>query len=796
MLRNLFLTSFRSLFKNKSTFLLNMLALTIGISGCIMAYLHISFESSYDRFHSNESRIFRVVTGDVANQNGWVKVSTPIPPKLKADLPEVESYARLTKFSYNEKIAVEYNKTVFNEENFFLADPALFSMFDFETVLGRIPEVPAANSVFISNEMASKYFQREDPIGKLLKVDGKIDFQVTGVFAKLPSNSHFDIDFVVPFENLPTAKPGSSLTSGWGMFNYFAYVLLEEGADPIISEGKMKEITAEYGDDQSMQFEELALQALKDIHFQPNRGNLKPSYQPKYLTIYSAVALAILIISFINFINLSVASSTRRIKEVGVRKVMGASKTQLVAQFVSESIITTTVASILALLFTDIALPAINSIIQSNMVLSLANPLLIVGIVTLIATIALFSGLYIALYILSFNPVNAVKGVFKIGNKGRRFKESLMIVQFSVSCILILASIFMYRQLTFLKDKDIGLDRQGIVTMQLYDQESQGKIDLLIPELEKVAGIQKVSGSRFTPGVANWRHSMLLEGFTDEQAEEISWNLISVDKNFVETFGIELVEGDLEDIKELSTGQKYTYIVNQAAVMEADWETGLGKSISPFGRQGYAPIAGVVKDFNYKSLHIAVEPCVLVMSDEDKYSQVSIKYSSQDPLGLLGDVETKFAEVMPNTPFEYAFTDDQFNSLYKVENQTSQLIGLLTAIAIVLALLGVYALLSFTIKERTKEIAIRKVLGIKMKGTLYLLSGNYIKLLVIGNLIGIPITWYIMGLWLQNFSYQISLGFVTFLGVAISTFLLILVVVGFKVAQIENINPTDALHYE
>lgn len=796
MLRNLFLTSLRALLKNKSTFLLNMVALTIGISACIMAYLHITYEKSYDQFHSNASNIYRVVTGDVANQNGWVKVSTPIPPKLKAEIPEVISYARLTKFSYNEKIAVEYEKNVFNEENFFLADPAIFSIFDIKTAKGRIDEDPAANLAFISEEMAAKYFQNEDPIGKVIKVDGRIDFQVAGVFEDLPTNSHFDLDFIVPFENLPTAKPGSSLTSGWGMFNYFAYVLMEEGTDPIIAEEKMKAITAEYGDNQSMQFEELAFQALTDIHFQPNRGNLKASYNSRYLMIYSAVAIAILLISFINFINLSVASSTRRIKEVGVRKVLGASRSQLVSQFVAESIITTTFASILALLLSDLALPAINNIIQSDMVVRIGDPVLIAGIVGLIMTIALFSGLYIALYILSFNPVNAVKGVVKIGNKGKAFKETLMTVQFAVSCVLMLASIFIYRQLNFLKSHDIGLDQEGIVTMQLYDQESQKQVELLIPELEKVAGVQKVSGSRFTPGVANWRHSMLLEGFTEEASEEISWNLINVDENFVETFGIELVEGDIDEIKALSTGQRYTYIVNQAAVREAGWDFGLGKNISPFGRNGYLPIAGVANDFNYKSLHIAVEPVVLVISNNDKYSQVAVKYSSQDPLQLLADVETKFAEVMPNTPFEFAFVDDQFNSLYKVENQTGQLIGMLTTIAIVLALLGVYALLSFTIKERTKEIAIRKVLGIKMKGTLFLLSGNYIKLLVIGNIVGIPITWYIMDMWLQNFSYQISMGFVTFMGVAISTFLLILIVVGFKVVQIENINPTDALHYE
>ena len=320
MLRNLFLTSLRSLLKNKSTFLLNMVALTIGISACIMAYLHITYETSYDRFHSNESRIYRVVTGDVANQNGWVKVSTPIPPKLKAEIPEVVSYARLTKFSYNEKIAVEYDKTVFNEENFFLADPSIFSIFDINTVKGRIDEDPAANSAFISEGMATKYFEKEDPIGKILKVDGRMDFQVAGVFEDIPTNSHFDIDFIVPFENLPAAKPGSSLTSGWGMFNYFAYVLLEEGTDPIVAEEKMKAITAEYGDNQSMQFEELALQALRDIHFQPNRGNLKASYNSRYLLIYSSVAVAILLISFINFINLSVASFYKKDKRSGCSK--------------------------------------------------------------------------------------------------------------------------------------------------------------------------------------------------------------------------------------------------------------------------------------------------------------------------------------------------------------------------------------------------------------------------------------------------------------------------------------------
>ncbi|MEQ9405494.1 MAG: ABC transporter permease [Cyclobacteriaceae bacterium] len=791
MLKNIFLTSLRSLLKNRNTFFLNIIALCIGIAACIVAYLHINYELSYDRFHSNEANIFRVVTGDVGAGEGWVKVSTPIPPKLKAEIPEVKSFARLTPFSYNQKVAVEYEKEVFNEENVYLADPALFTIFDIEIMNGTSDSEGARDIVYISERVADKYFKHGEPIGKTITVDGRMKFRVIGVYRNLRSNSHFDLDFIIPFENLEQVKPGTSLTGNWGQFNYYAYVVLEDQANPLEAERKMKEITAVFGDNQEFKFENLALQSLKDIHFQENRGNIKAAYNPRYLVIYSSIAVAILLISFINFVNLNVAASTRRIKEVGVRKVLGASRSQLVSQFVSESIITSLFASLFALLLVDISLPSINAILLSGMQINFNDIGLITGLAFLILIIALFSGMYIALYILSFNPVNAVKGAIKIGNKGKRFKESLMVIQFSVSCILILTSIFIYQQLNFLKNKDIGLDHEGIITLQLFDQKSQSSVDRLVPELKKLAGVQSVSASRFTPGSTNWHQRVIWEG----QTEDISWNLIIVDKNFIETFGIELIEGNLDEIVATADGQS-TYIINQAALKEANWVSGLGKVISPFGKNGNAPIAGVARDFNYKSLHIEVEPVVLVISDRENYSQVSIKFSSNDPSGLLADLETKYAEVIPGAAFEYAFAEAQFENLYKIERQTSQLVGILTVIAITLALLGVYALLSFTIKERTKEIAIRKVLGIRIKGTVSLLSGNYIKLLLIGNFIGIPITWYIMQVWLQNFSYQISMNFLTFVGVAAFTLLLILSIVGIKVIQIEKINPTDALHYE
>ena len=791
MIKNSFLASLRALLKNKGTFSLNLLALTIGISACIVAYLHIMEEQSYDQHFAKKSRIYRVVTGDVSSGEGWVKVSTPIPPKLKEELPEVESFTRLTKFSYAEKVSVEYEDNIYNEENVFLADPAFFSIFDLKLTRGSNSEMQS-NSIFISSSTASKYFRNEDPIGKTISIDGRMDFNVSGVFADIPPTSHFFIDFIIPFENLEKVKPGTSLTGNWGQFNYFAYLLLDEKANPKLTDSKIKSIVAEYGENQSMEFENLGLQALTDIHFQHNRGNLKASYNPIYLTVYAAVAFAILLISFINFVNLSIASSTRRIKEVGVRKVLGASRMQLIIQFVMESIVITTVAAAFALLLTALALPYVNTVIDSMMTVDFQDIQLLIGLVLLIALLASSSGFYISIFILSFNPVNAVKGVIKVGNKGKFFKGGLVTLQFAISCILILSSVFIYKQLSYLVNRDIGLNKDGIITLQLFNKQSQKEAGLLIPELEKIAGVTHVSASRFTPGSVNWHQTVIWE----DQKNETSWNLISVDEHFLTTFEVELLEGNVSSIENASGGAKNRYIINESALKETGWEEALGKSISPYGKNGYAPIVGVTKNFNYKSLHNDIEPCLMIISNNDLYNQISIKYSTSDIASLLGDLESTFISILPSTPFEYAFAEDQFSALYNVESQTSQMIGILTSVAIILALLGVYALLSFTVKERTKEIAIRKVLGIKLRGTISLLAGNYIKLLAIANLVGIPIAWKVITLWLQNFSYQSALNPTVFVAVSLLTVLLILVVVSLKALQVERINPTSALKYE
>ncbi len=795
MLKNYFLSSLRALLRTKTNLILNLMGLSLGVGACLVSYLHIKYELSYDRFHRNEADIYRIITGDVASGKGWVKVAAPIPPKLKEEIPEIDEFMRLTRFNYNPKVSVAYEQIVFNEENFFMIDPSFSKLFDIKMIRGDATDALSdINSVIISQSTAEKFFGQDNPIGKILEVDGKFNFQVSGVFQDLPFNSHFDLDLLISFENLERIIPGTSLTGNWGQFNYFAYVLLNPLADPYVVESKIRAITVDLGDDREpRKFENLGLQALKDIHFQANRGNEKPAYNSKYLYLYSAVAIAILFISFINFVNLSIAGSTKRIKEVGIRKVVGASRRQLIFQFVMEGLIVSTFAMICALLLSKyLLLPNINSLINSSIELVFNDTSLILGLVGMVLLIAFLSGSYISLFIISFQPVNAIKGTINIGNKGNNFKNILLGVQFTLSSILILSTVFINQQLNFLKTQDIGLDQNGILNIHLFNREAQEKAPLLKAELSGLSGVMNTSASRFIPGKANWHQTVVWE----DQEESFSWNLIEVDEHFIETYDLQLIEGSLDEIKNISSPDETKYILNEAALKDAGWDYAYGRHFSAFGRKKMKPISGVVRDFNYKSLHTGIEPCALVLRPNRLMNQISVKFATSDFLGLMDEVERRFETTMPNTQFEYSFADQQFENLYKVENQTGKLIGILTGVAIILALLGLYGLLTFALKERTKEIAIRRILGINLNGILMLFSANYVKLLIIANVIAIPSVWLIISRWLENFSYRISPGAPSFIITLVVTLVLIVATVGIKVLQTTKINPSVTLRYE
>jgi putative ABC transport system permease protein len=796
MLRNYFLIHLRSILKKPILAGINLFGLAIGLSVCLLAYLHIQNELSFDKHNLNGDRIYRLVNGDVTNGDGWVKVSAPIPPLLEEQIPEIEAFTRLARVTHNPKITVRYGQDVYNEANFYMADASYLTMFNLPLKQGNSENAIAdINSVIISDKISSKLFNNENPIGKTIELGGQHLLQVSGVFVALPAQSHVSIDYLINFQNLERILPGTSLTSNWGQFNYFAYVMLNDAEAELekVVESKIVTTVINLDENNEMRLEDLNLQPLPEIHFAANRGNAKSSYDPKYLFVYATVAIAILLISIINFINLTVAGSTKRIKEVGVRKVVGAGRGQLIIQYISESFVTTFLALGIALVFTYyLLLPAANDVLKSNIFLDLSQPGLVVVLVIMTVLISLMAGFYIAVFVTGFQPSRALRGSIKIGRKGGVLKNLLLGAQFTISLILILSSIFIYKQLGYLQVKDLGLNPQQIVNISLYNKAAKDNAGLLKRQLEQIPWVQATTATRFTAGSANWHQTAWWEG----QQEEESMSVILADEGFIKTLNLTIIEGDKEVLESIPEASEVRYILNEAARDHIGWDTAVGKSYYNFGEKSMSPIAGVVKNFNYQSLHKDIDPVVIAIYNSIKPGQLMVKIATDDYQTALAEIEDVFTSTVPNTPFEYHFLDDQFQELYQADNRTKQVVGFITVIAMVLALLGLYGLVSFAVQERTKEMAIRKVLGVTMPSVLSLLSSGYLKLLLLANILAIPVVWYAIDNWLNNFNYRIELSPAMFLSGSALVWLFVVITVSFNVYQVSKIDPVNGLRYE
>ncbi len=792
MFKNYFLSSIRNLSKYKWVSLISIFGLSIGIAAGLLSYMHIKYEVSYDRFLPKHERIFRLVTGDVKSGDGWVGISAPIPVKLKTEIPEIESYVRLTKFSRHGKVVVHYDNQYFNEENFFLADSSLFSIFDIPLIRGKIKGLfNKPNSLVISQSKATKIFGDEDPIGKIITMNNDFEYEVTGIMVDLPRNSHIDIDFVVSFLDLERLIPGRSLTGNWGQYNYYGYVLLRPDVDPKIVERKIQSLSVPLPD-YVHKFADIGLQPITDIHFVHNRGNLKLSYNKRYLNIYGAAALGLILISLINFINLKTASSSKRIKEVGVRKTIGASRRQLLSQFVVESMILCMISLLLALaLIQYLMLPYINSLFNVEMEIDLANyQNLLVG-AGIILIISILSGGHIGLFVTSFSPVKVLKNQFKTGGgRGAGVKDILLGIQFIVSIILISSSLMIGKQVNHISNKNLGLNPDQVINIPLYTKVENEEHDVIKNELIKLNSVKKASLNRFNPGVVNWNQTVWWEG----QEVEESMFIISVDADFLETMDVELLEGDVEFIQNSIT-DRYTYILNESAKKHIGWEVAQGKQFSAFGEDSRNPIAGVIKDFHFQSLHNQIKPCLLVVGNLTP-SQLYLKIASTNVQQTLTEIQQKLTSLIPGLPFEYKFIDDEFAMLYESEIRAQKITAFYTFICILLAAFGLYGLLTFEISERTKEIAIRRILGSTNYQIGNLLTKNFYRIVFITGVFGIPVTWMIMEQWLSNFNYRINIDPWTISLSVVFMIFLILGTIFFKLWGTMGKEPAHDLRHE
>ncbi|MEE4196547.1 MAG: ABC transporter permease [Bacteroidales bacterium] len=791
MLINYIKSAIRHFTRDKLYSSINILGLALGIASCIICYLHINYELSYDQFHSKKNQIYRVVKGNLETGQFWAAMSARVPPKLKQEFPEVREYARLGKFSWDPKTMIKYDNKAFYEDHFLLADPSFFKLFDFKFIEGN-PEtaLSSVNSVVITQSNAKKYFGDKNPIGKVINADGKFDYQISGVIEDPPFNSHLDFDFLISFENLDLIY-WKRASESWGAFNYHAYLLVEKATNINELSHKIKSINFTLDNEKEISFQDVSLQPLSDIHFMQSRGNQKPAYDLNYIYIFIAIAIAVLIIASINFINLTTAKSQQRIKETGVRKTIGASRKQLILQFITESIVTSFFALLVALILLHLLLPSINQILENKIDINYSNPGFLLSLTLITVFIGLLSGSYIAFYITSFSPVKVLKGKIKVNSGDITLRKALLIFQFGISSILIVCSIIIVRQLNMIHNQDIGIKKENVLNLSVYGKEAQSKISLFKQEVQKIPEVISAAASSFVPGYPNYNQTVWWEG--QEKSEQMY--LIPCDENFIQTMNLELTEGKLDEIQNIPEDE-YTYVLNQAALKFMGWERGYRKQFSAYGKNNAKTIAGVVKDFNYRSLHFGVEPLALIISNRSGHDQISIRIAAGQYKPAIPKIKKKFNEIMPSTPFEYKFLDDQFEQLYKSELRAGKIISFLTIISILIALFGVYGLASFAIKERTKEIAVRKVFGINMQSLVGLLTKDLMLLLLMGNLIAWPAAWYLMKNWLENFSYKTPLHLGVFAIATLVVMTIVFITIGIKAVRSARVNVSSELRYE
>ena len=787
MIYNYLRTALRQVAKYRSTVAINLMGLAFGLACSMMCFVHLRYQYSFDNFHENKENIFRIVTGDVTGTEGWVKMAAPVPPKLKNDLPEIQSYCRLNNASYNESVAVESDGEIFLESSFMMADPTFFNVFSFPLVKGDASSVlKDINSVVISESIAQKLFGRVDPIGKVISLkDNQADFQVSGVMKDLPEPTHLRADYLVSFENVDRLL-GAKHSDAWRAFNFFAYVQLTPGSNPIEVQKKMQEIRVDLPGQEALTFGAFGLQKMTDIHFQHNRGNMKPSYDPMYIYIFMALAIGVLVITIMNYFNLATMLSLRRVREIGVRKSIGATTRQISTQLISENIATAIISLLLGVLVLEILSPLASHVLGYTLHASYTDPYFVGTFVILALTLGILSGSYLSWFSARFKS----SSILKVSSAGKpAVQHTLIFIQFAMSLGLIASSLVINKQMQFIGNKHLGFEKEHVINIKLSRGLEAAQLTALKSELKKLSGVAAVASSDFTPGRANWNQTVWWEGQTADQ----SMFIIPADREFIQAMEMELVEGSYAD---LQSDAPVSYLINEAAAKEIGWDVALGKLISPFGASNKLPVTAVVKDFNYTSLHQGIEPLVIVLYKERKFSKLSVRLAGGNLADEIAGVKGVYASVAGNTPFEFSFMDENIAQLYETERQMNGIVLMLTTVAVAFALLGIYALISFSIENRTKEIAIRKVLGISAVDLLSLFSGTYLKIAIASAVVTIPVCWSMLSSWLGRFTYKIDLNPLWFAGSLLAVVIAISGIAIMKYASMRQINPASSLKHE
>ena len=799
MLKNYLLTTFRNISRRKGFSILNVLGLSIGLAASLLILQYVKDELSYDDFHDKADRIYRVEFDAYREGKQIFKCATAFPkvaPTMKAEFPEIEDATRLY-LRYGGGV-VRYEDISMNEQNVFQAEQNFFTVFSFPLIDGSA-KLDQPNTAVIEEETARKYFGNESPIGKRIRFGDREEYEITGI-VRSPENSHLKFTFLFSYPTLVTLW-GESFENAWGWYDFYNYLVLKPGTNPAALEAKLppyieKNGTRE-GESERTRF---VLQHLPDIHLYSDliqearvNGNGRTVY---FLMI---IALFILVIAWVNYINLSTARAVERAKEVGVRKAIGAAKRQLVGQFLSEAFMVNLIASIIGIAIVSATIPAFNEIAGKNLTFSIfSDPNLWLALVVLFMLGTLLSGLYPAFVLSGFQPVKVLKGSLKGTREGLFLRKVLVTVQFVFSVGLITGTIIVYRQLQFMTNQDLGIDIDQTVVINgpgylqadsLYGTYLNGFRNAV----NNQAGIKNFTATTEVPGnLIFWTTGALRMG--DDVTKRNQMYIMGVDDNFFNTFGNKFLAG--RGFHPDFTGDSSSVVLNRKAVEMFNLqspENAIGQRIAIGGDT--VNIVGIVENYHQEGLRQDFRPTAFRLVRSAR-SYFCVKINSNNLNDALTLLKSQYATVFPNNPFDYFFLDSFFNRQYRNEKQFGSVFSFFSMLAIFVASLGLFGLASFTAAQRTKEIGIRKVLGSSIPNIFLLLSKDFLKLVLIANVIAIPLVWLIMETWLKTFAFRIEMSLWFFAVAAVITVVIALVTVSYQSLTAAIANPVKSLRYE
>ncbi|HVO75919.1 MAG TPA: FtsX-like permease family protein [Ignavibacteriaceae bacterium] len=791
MLKSYLNAALRNLKKNRIYSFIHIIGLMIGVVCLTLILRYVRYEMSFDRFNKKADQIYRL-TGF-----NWAQTPAPISAALREFYPEIQNTVRIKTVN---KVSICYNQKKFYEERTIFSDPSIFKTFSFPLIKGD-PDIVLNDpySVVISKDMAQKYFGKINPVGKTLIYDDKYNFTVTGIAANIPNNSHLKFDFVFSLKCADQVfnKDFFENRINTVVFNYF---LLNKNSSFLNIKDRLDDFTKYYLGEEEYNFNKhvasqwrigYQIQPLTSIHLHSNLGGeLETNGDITNVYIFSIIGLLILLIACINYMNLSTARYMVRLKEIGIRKVIGANRSHIIYQFIGESVLISFFSIFIAVIIIELISPWLGTILNKKEIFA-SNDFESIFILAGIALCTgLVSGLYPALFLSRFPPIQILSKTLIKTKKRLSHGNIFLVFQFVISCILIIATIIVSSQLSYIQNKKLGFNKERIVVIPLYDISTQAQYKVLKDELLQQSGILGITASSVIPGNLKWVRSF----WWDDQNynDDNTMCYIAADEDFLKTYQIKIAEG--RDFSEsLSTDSSAGFLINEAALSKLGWKSPTGKSLGTFGKQG--KVIGVIKDFHFKSLHEKIQPLVIYY-DSKTFEFLSVKIKSNNIPEVLSNIQKSWKALFPDKPYEFNFLDEQWGKLYNKEQETKNLFSVFSGLAIFIACLGLFGLALFNTQNKTKEIGIRKAMGASISNVALIFIKNFLILILISNVIAWPIAYFFMNKWLQDFAYRIDISWWMFVlsgGIAL---IIALATVSFQAIKAATANPVESLRYE